>query len=129
MMYGERILARSLSSGAIADKFGSTWQYHSRSDRHSKISCWGVLFDLMLACPLLRNHASHGTVAFGINHEMTDFVSGRRKNLDLVICTPRSDPKARKEVKFGDLIEKYDIELAGPELEAFNSLPLLIQGP
>ena len=82
----------------------------------------GVLFDLMLACPLLRNHAAHGTVGFGINHEMTDFVSGRRKNLDLVICTPRSDPTARQEVTFGDLIGRYDIQLAGPELLAYESM-------
>ena len=129
MMYGELILARSLSSGAIADKFGNSWQYHSRSDRHSKIACWGVLFDLMLACPLLRSHATNGTVAFGINHEMTDFVSSRRKNLDLVICTPRSDPKLRKKVTFGDLIGGYDIQLAGPELDAFNSLPELVRKP
>lgn len=129
MMYGERILARSLSSGAIPDKFGNSWQYHSRSDRHSKIASWGVLFDLMLACPLLRSHAANVTVGFGINHEMTDFVSGRRKNLDLVICTPRSDPAAPREVTFGDLITHYDIHLAGPEVDAFNSLPKLVRQP
>jgi hypothetical protein len=129
MMYGERILARSLSAGAIADKFGNTWQYHSRSDRHSKIGCWGVLFDLILTCPLLRAHTANGTVAFGINHEMTDFVSSRRKYLDLVICTPRDEPTSRKKKTFGDLIRDYDIQLAAHELDAFNSLPILIRKP
>jgi hypothetical protein len=129
MMYGERILARSLSSGAIPDKFGNVWQYHSRSDRHSKVGCWGVLFDLMLACPLLRSHTEHNTVAFGINHEMTDFVSGRRKNLDLVICLPRGDASSHQQVTFGDLISQYDIQLTSLELEAFNSLPKLARKP
>ena len=129
MISGERILARSLSSGAIPDKFGNSWQYHSRSDRHSKIACWGVLFDLLLSCPLLRRHTAHGTIGFGINHEMTDFVTGRRKNLDLVICLPRSDAKAPRQVAFGDLIEQYDIQLAAPELDAFNSLPMLLRRP
>ena len=129
MMYGERILARSLSAGAIADKFQNVWQYHSRSDRHSKIGCWGVLFDLMLTCPLLRTHIASGTVAFGINHEMTDFVSSRKKNLDLVICTPREEPKPRKQKTFGDLIRDYEIQLAEHELDAFNSLPTLVRKP
>lgn len=129
MMNGERILARSLSSGAIPDKFGNSWQYHSRSDRHSKIACWGVLFDLMLACPLLRRHTADERIGFGINHEMTDFVTGRRKNLDLVICVPRSDASVRGEVTFGDLIGHYDIQLTGPELDAFNSLPKLVRKP
>lgn len=129
MTYGERILARSLSSGAIPDKFGNSWQYHSRSDRHSKIACWGALFDLMIACPLLRTHTKHGKIGFGINHEMTDFVTGRRKNLDLVICLPRDDTKGRRQVTFGDLIRHYDIQLAGSELEAFNRLAQLPRRP
>jgi len=129
MMYGERILARSLSSGGIPDKFGNLWQYHSRSDRHSKIACWGVLFDLMLACPLLRKHAVSGTIGFGINHEMTDFVTGRRKNLDLVVCLPRSTAVKVRGLNFGDLIDQYGIQLAVPELEAFNSVPQLLRKP
>jgi hypothetical protein len=68
-------------------------------------------------------------VGFGINHEMADFVTGRRKNLDLVICLPRSDSLANRRVTFGDLISKYDIQLAGPELDAFNSLPQLVRRP
>ena len=129
MMHGERILARSLSSGAIPDKFGNVWQYHSRSDRHSKIACWGVLFDLMLACPLLRNHTANDTIGFGINHEMTDFVTGRHKNLDLVVCLPRSEASTRRRVTFGNLISQYDIQLAASELAAFNSLPQLVRRP
>ncbi len=129
MMFGERILARSLSSGAIPDKFGNSWQYHSRSDRHSKIACWGTLVDLTIACPLLRIHAAQGRIGFGINHEMADFVTGRRKNLDLVICLPRQESHESRKVTFADLIRQYDIQLAGPEVDALNKLPELVRRP
>lgn len=48
--------------------------------------CWGVTLDLMLACPLLREHVSTGKVSVGINHEMSDFRNKKKKNLDLVLC-------------------------------------------
>lgn len=128
-MYGDRILARSLSVGAIADKFDNAWQYHSRSDRHSKIACWGVLLDLMLTCPLLRSHAASDRIGFGINHEMTDFVTGRRKNLDRVVCLPRTDTKSRPALSFGDLTTQYEIDLRAKELDDFNSLPRLVRRP
>lgn len=83
----------------------------------------------MVACPLLRNHAARNIVAFGINHEMADFVTGRHKNLDLVICVPRSEGEATRRVTFGDLVVKYDIQLIEPELTAFNLLPVLLQQP
>lgn len=44
------------------------------------------MFDLMLNCPLLRQHAGEGRVGFGINHELRDFRVNRKKNLDLVVC-------------------------------------------
>jgi hypothetical protein len=88
-MYGPGILVRSIS---VAVPFGPSkaeWQYHPRSDRHSKIACWGILFDLLQSCPDLAAQAREGSVAFGINHEMKDFRQNRKKNLDLVVCTPR----------------------------------------
>lgn len=86
---GEEIIARSISAARIPDKFGNVWQYHSRSDRHSKVSCWAIMFDLLQYCGLLREHIEAGKVAFGINHELRDFRLDRKKNLDLVLCTGR----------------------------------------
>jgi len=91
-MYGPSILVRTLSSAGRRDRFNNHWQYHSRSDHHSKVACWGVVFDLMATTPLLRRHVAVGAVCFGINHEMRDFVHDRKKNLDLVLCTPGSAP-------------------------------------
>jgi hypothetical protein len=92
-MFGQRIIARSIEAASIAGKHGNLWQYHLRSDRHSRIACWVVLFDVLQRCVLLRRHASEGKVSFGINHQTIDFRTDKRKDLDLVICEPlESDP-------------------------------------
>ena len=88
LLHGPEILVRTLSGTAIKDRHGNSWQYHSRSDGHSKVACWGVVFDLLRSCSLLRRHVADGKVSFGINHEMRDFVHDRKKKLDLVLCTP-----------------------------------------
>ena len=51
------------------------------------------MFDMMLNCPLLRDHVAQGKVGFGINHEMRDFVNNKKKRLDLVICQPHASSK------------------------------------
>jgi hypothetical protein len=97
-MFGPEILVRTLSKPTRVDKRGNRWQYHSRSDHHSKVACWGIVFDLLRNSPLLRRHVEKGAVHFGINHEMRDFVHDRKKNLDLVLCTAsgaKSKPSAR----------------------------------
>ena len=88
-MLGPRILVESLIPRTAGFKHGNSWQYHSRSDHHSKVACWGLLFDLLRHCALLREHASRGLVGYGLNHQMGDFRTGRKKKLDLVICRPR----------------------------------------
>ena len=72
-MDGPAILARTMSVPSVVDEHGNTWQYHSRSDRHSKVACWVTMFDLLQHCALLRRHVAEGTVAFGVNHEFSDF--------------------------------------------------------
>ena len=47
-MHGPELLARFLSTPGPPDSHGNVWQYNSRSDRHSKVGCWGVAFDLIL---------------------------------------------------------------------------------
>src|SRR5579872_6346997 len=89
---GLNIITRSMSvatSGSPGGKpfqYGNAWQYHPRSDRHSKIACWALMFDLIGECDLLREHLTIGKVAIGINHTMRDFARDREKNLDLVVC-------------------------------------------
>lgn len=115
-----------MSVSAPVGPRGKKYQYHSRSDRHSKVACWGILFDLLLSSESLRRHVSAGKVAFGINHEMRDFRGNRKKNFDLVLCTPR--PLATGERRpgvhsFRSLIPRYLIALSAQEMEKLEALP------
>lgn len=127
-MDGPELLARSLSRAHIPDKYGNTWQYHSRSDHHSKIACWVLLFDLLQDCPLLRQHIQEGKVGFGINHEMRDFRTGRKKDLDLVLCTAgAADP--RPPETFEEQVSRYVVALSADEKDRLASMPTLRRTP
>jgi hypothetical protein len=125
-VYGPAILARTISIPAKKGRSG-VWQYHSRSDHHSKVACWGILFDLLLNCGLLRTHAAQQRVIFGINHEMSDFRNRRKKDLDLVLATPGSggckDPST-----FSSLVDRYGIILTVEERDLLDRLPVLMEG-
>jgi len=119
-MFGEAILTRSLTASRIKDAHGNTWQYHSRSDRHSKIACWSVLFDLLRTCSLLRDQVATGKVCFGINHEMRDYKQDRKKNLDLVLCTHQS---TASELTFAEYGVQCGVVLTSEENEVLTKLP------
>jgi hypothetical protein len=123
-MDGESIFARSVTASRIKDAHGNLWQYHSRSDRHSKIACWAVLFDLLQTCSLLRDQITAGKVCFGINHEMRDFKQDRKKNLDLVLCARRDHTT---DFSFAEYGEKCGVELTASEEAALAKLPVLRQ--
>ncbi|MER9481940.1 hypothetical protein NKI74_21425 [Mesorhizobium sp. M0494] len=130
-MNGLDIVARSMSvatSGSPGGKpfqNGNAWQYHPRSDRHSKIACWALMYDLLLESELLRHHVSTGKVAIGINHEMRDFARNRAKNLDLVICRAAGNAIGiRKSQNFADLIVPYTIVLSEEEKRRLVELPV-----
>jgi hypothetical protein len=128
-MYGPDILVRTLTKPTRVDRYGNRWQYHSRSDHHSKVACWGIIFDLMRNCALLNRHIGAGKVAFGINEPMRDFQHDRKKKLDLVLCTPASSRRAKKQLDLPGLANGYEIELTGSERAALAKLPLLRQAP
>lgn len=92
---------------------------------HSKVACWGVVFDLFRTSPLLRRHVADGTVAFGINHEMRDFVHDRKKNLDCVLCTPSSAPSSSSTLTLSAMAKDLEIEPTDEERAAFEALPEL----
>ena len=123
-MDGPEILVRSMTKPSIVDKVGNHWQYHSRSDQHSKVACWALLFDLLHYCPLLAQHAAAGKVGFGINHEMRDFKNNRKKDLDLVICTPGSSQESG-HASFQDLVAQYDIRLSAEQKKQLATYPEL----
>jgi hypothetical protein len=113
---------------SVTDKFGNHWQYHSRSDQHSKVACWALLFDLLNHCPLLASHVAANKVGFGINHEMRDFKNNRSKYLDLVICTPGT-PSGVEELTFEDLVKRYRIQLTATESAQLATYPAFRRVP
>lgn len=126
-MQGPHILVRTMSATGIADQYGNHWQYQSRSDRHSKVACWSVLFDLLNISSLLRQHIESGKVVFGINHQMHDYRQNRKKDLDLVLCTPRSvNPKPENGLSW--LSEKYEIKLSQEEKRILAGFPAIKTG-
>jgi hypothetical protein len=129
-MLGPEILVRSLTAQRVPDKFGNVWQYHSRSDRHSKIACWATLFDVLRECPLLVSHVATGRVAFGINHTLRQFTNNRPKNLDLVLCLPRrSEPPPRQARTFLTMATDYGVVLTDEERQVLAGLPALAEQP
>ena len=89
-MNAPRRFAKWLSKNQHVDRrFGHVYRYHSRSDTHSIALCEEIVRDLLEHCPVLRNQALRGEVAYGINYEFT-FPSGKKKTLDLAIGTAQS---------------------------------------
>ena len=125
--HGLGIVARSMSvvtHGAGAGfANGNQWQYHPRSDRHSKVACWAIFFDLMLRDSLLSRHVTTGKVSFGINHKMRDFQHDREKNLDLVICKQSNPRSVGRVARFRDMVDAYTIALSDDERSALDGLP------
>lgn len=121
---GADILARTISVPNVVDQHGNAWNYHSRSDHHSKVACWGIVFDLLRHSRLLRDHVAKGVVGFGINVEIKDFQHGRSKDLDLVICQPASGT-AKSKWTLLNLVEHWNIALTKLEQAELEQLPLL----
>jgi hypothetical protein len=75
----------------------------------------------------MRRHAAQGTIAFGINHAMSDFKADREKDLDLVVCTPGSG--AALSTTFRAMAKNYEVVLTAAERSRLESLPELRGAP
>lgn len=126
-MEGPSILSASLSASRVRDRDGRLWQYHPRSDLHSKVACWGALFDLLAQSALLRRHATEGRVIFGINFEMRDFATGRKKKLDLVVARPSGSFEGAQKT-LGSLAAAWSIVLDPAQRQRLADVPSLHEG-
>jgi hypothetical protein len=123
---GPGIIVASMTVPQPRGPSRALWQYHSRSDLHSKVGCWGVLFDLLQQSALMRKHALDGKIIFGVNHKLTDFRTGKEKDLDLVIARPDGQPTART---LADLAAEYHIVLDTSQESKLRSLPAIYRAP
>jgi hypothetical protein len=128
-MDGPGILVASMSVPTPRGGSQALWQYHPRSDSHSKVGCWGALFDLLQQSRVLRGHAHSGTVIFGVNFEMRDFGTGRKKRLDLVIARPSQDVTTSTPRTLADLASAWSVVLTPAQQDSLAALPALYSGP
>lgn len=121
-MLGPSILVQTMSVPTKKGRAEVPWQYHSRSDSHSKIGCWTVLFDLLEECDVFRRHASEGKIGFAVNHSVVGKIP---KKLDLVICRipTRRQPGVRRT--FVDVGKELGIVLDADAEERAGLLPIL----
>lgn len=119
-MRGPSILARTMSIATRRGKASRAWQYHSRSDTHSKVACWTILFDLLMECDALRRAAQEGRIGFGINHVM---VGPLNKTLDLVVTFVPPTRRGGQRRSFVDLVKAFGIELDDADREHLDGLP------
>lgn len=127
-MDGPDILVASMSVPQPRGPTKQLWQYHPRSDTHSKIACWGVLFDLINQSALLRTHISQGKVILGVHFTLQDFSTGRRKVLDLVIARPTGGA-AKQTRSMDDLAKHWGIVLSNPQATTLAAMPIIEEGP
>lgn len=123
-MRGPGIIARTLSEPAVTDRNGRVWQYHSRSDLHSKVACWAILFDLLQTSSLMRAHVAQSKVAFGINRQINDWTTGRRKDLDLVVARAAGGKdEAGPSFDLAELATRYGVVLTDEERVELAAIP------
>jgi hypothetical protein len=77
---------------------------------------------------LLQNHADEGKVIFGVNFEMRDYATGRKKNLDLVIARPSGDGNGSGARSLADLAEHWGIVLTPSQSAELEHLPPITEG-
>lgn len=112
-MIGPGILTRTLSVPTHRGKDKKAWQYHPRSDVHSKIACWTLLLDCLLECDALYEDAVAGRIGFAINYLMVGPIN---KTLDLVLTrVPRSRSDGAGRRTFAEVGAGYGIELSETE--------------
>jgi hypothetical protein len=127
-MQGPEIFVRSLSVPQPRGASEALWQYHSRSDLHSKVGCWGVCFDLLRTSALFQEHAETNKVIFGVNFQMRDYRTKRKKKLDLVIARPSGTPEEGHRRRLGDLATEWGIVLSREQEKELEALPMIVEG-
>ena len=109
-------------------------QYNSRSDWHSKVGCWGALFDVLRRAQSLSGpHGIHplwqdatsGRLGFRVNHRVSTNVLD--KNLDIIVCEVDADtPRTGRSMR--DVANHYGMQILLPADQAFlahlDTLPL-----
>ncbi|MCE2914478.1 MAG: hypothetical protein LW768_02830 [Rubrivivax sp.] len=121
---GPLILVQTMSRPTTRGASTRAWQYHSRSDNHSKLACWTLLFDLLSQCDAARAKADVGGLGFRLNHVMVGPIN---KTLDLVVTLvpPDRDEAARRT--FTDLADELGVVLDAAQRRTLAALPVVYE--
>jgi hypothetical protein len=111
-----------MSVATTRGKSTQAWQYHSRSDTHSKLACWTLLFDLLAQCDAVQSKARAGELGFRLNHVMVGPIN---KTLDLVVTVVPPDRDAAARRTFGELAGELGVVLERDERRVLESLPVV----
>ena len=133
MTTGPKIIADTLTARG---RRGAGQPYNSRSDHHSRLTVWAVLFDLLReaqhgpgAPRALWVDARAGKLGFRMNHSIN--LHGRSKKLDLVVCdVGRSNHDS--VVHFVEAAKLLAVELSKEDrryLDSLRAIPLVEVAP
>lgn len=131
-MYGLEILLRTLEvpTPPRSDPDGTRWQYHPRRGHHSKVSCWGVLLDLLETSAVLRSQFQSDEIVFGLDLELRDYTRDQPKKLDLVIGRPDPDGRWRDPPhSLPGLVDEWSIHLTDEERVRVSEYGYVTEGP
>lgn len=117
-MGGEKILADTFTAhGEHTDR-----QYDSRSDFHSKVATWCLLFDLLKHSQQgpggpygLWDDVAAGRLGFRLNHRLVG--TAMSKKLDLVVCEVAGN--SRRGTHFLDVGARLGVRVDNPADEAY----------
>lgn len=123
-MLGPEIICRTMSRQRLYGKGDDArlWQYHSRSDYHSKVAAVALMIDLMLESPELRAHIAAGEVGYSVNPKLRDRAN-REKTLDMRFARIDETAPVRKARSLERLAEDLELQLDDAERAALRSLP------
>jgi len=124
-MHGTDMIVNTLSNVRPFGPGDVLWQYHPRSDHHSKVSAVAVVIDLLAdrESGALRDHVRAGDVGFSVNPVLTDPANGRRKTLDLAIARPNHAKPFRRARTLRRYAEDLGMVLSREQWDLLDELP------
>lgn len=125
-MWGPEIIRATLSTTRAFGPGSGEWQYHPRSDHHSKVTAVAVMIDLLRESEELRVGVERGDVGFGVNPVLTD-TTNRKKTLDMMFARPDDANPLRRSRSLLDLVDTYGVVLTTAQRKAVVTLPAVYE--
>jgi hypothetical protein len=123
-MIGPEIIRATMSKERMygTGENARVWQYHSRSDYHSKVAAVALMIDLLQESEELRDDVDAGLVGYDVNPKMRDGTN-REKTLDMRFGRVDDALPLRRARTLERLIEDYEMELTTSQWATVSGLP------